>query len=61
MSEQPFWTQDGVLVPPVTAGQMREVDRTAAEGFGLGIVQIMENADRRWHPAWGLLYPGAAL
>jgi NAD(P)H-hydrate epimerase len=46
VSEQPFWTQDGVLVPAVTAEQMREVDRIAVEEFGLGILQMMENAGR---------------
>lgn len=41
-----FWTEDGVLVPAVTAEQMREVDRIAVEDFGLGILQMMENAGR---------------
>jgi NAD(P)H-hydrate epimerase len=33
-------------VPAVTADQMREVDRIAVEDFGLGILQMMENAGR---------------
>jgi NAD(P)H-hydrate epimerase len=41
-----FRTVDGILVPAVTAEQMREVDRVAMEGFGLGILQMMENAGR---------------
>ena len=39
-----FRTVDGILVPAVTAEQMREVDRVAMEDFGLGILQMMENA-----------------
>jgi NAD(P)H-hydrate epimerase len=35
-----------MLVPAVTAEQMREVDRIAVEEFGLGILQMMENAGR---------------
>lgn len=41
-----FQTEDGVPVPAVTAEQMREVDRIAMEQFGLGILQMMENAGR---------------
>jgi NAD(P)H-hydrate epimerase len=41
-----FWTESGVSIPAVTAEQMREVDRIAVEGFGLGILQMMENAGR---------------
>lgn len=41
-----FRTQDGATVPAVTAEQMREVDRIAVEEFGLGILQMMENAGR---------------
>ena len=41
-----FRTEDGVIVPAVTAEQMREVDRIAVEEFGLGILQMMENAGR---------------
>lgn len=41
-----FWTEDGVPIPAVTAEQMREVDRIAVEDFGLGILQMMENAGR---------------
>lgn len=42
----PFVTEDGIIVPAVTAEQMREVDRIAVEEFGLGILQMMENAGR---------------
>lgn len=41
-----FLTEDGLIVPAVTAAQMREVDRIATEVFGLGILQMMENAGR---------------
>ncbi len=41
-----FWISDGSLVPAVTADQMREVDRIAVDEFGLGILQMMENAGR---------------
>ncbi len=46
MSDQLFRTEDGIVVPAVTADQMREVDRIAVEEFGLGILQMMENAGR---------------
>jgi NAD(P)H-hydrate epimerase len=45
-SVTPFWTGDGIAVPAITAEQMREVDRIAVEDFGLGILQMMENAGR---------------
>ena len=41
-----FTTTSGLLVPGVTEDQMREIDRIAVEEFGLGIVQMMENAGR---------------
>lgn len=41
-----FRTSDGLGVPSVTAGQMRELDRMAMEDFGLDILQMMENAGR---------------
>jgi NAD(P)H-hydrate epimerase len=41
-----FRTEDGIVVPAVTAEQMREVDRIAVEEFGLSILQMMENAGR---------------
>jgi NAD(P)H-hydrate repair Nnr-like enzyme with NAD(P)H-hydrate epimerase domain len=41
-----FRTEDGIVVPAVTAEQMREMDRIAVEEFGLGILQMMENAGR---------------
>jgi len=41
-----FRTEDGMLVPAVTADEMREVDRIAMEEFSLGILQMMENAGR---------------
>ena len=46
MSDLIFRTEDGTPVPAVTAEQMREVDRIAVEEFGLGILQMMENAGR---------------
>jgi NAD(P)H-hydrate epimerase len=46
MSEPLFWTKEGIPVPAVMAEQMREVDRIAVEEFGLGILQMMENAGR---------------
>jgi len=41
-----FRTEEGTLIPAVTVQQMREVDRVAVEEFGLGILQMMENAGR---------------
>lgn len=41
-----FTTEHGVVVPAVTSEQMREVDRLAVEDFGLGLLQMMENAGR---------------
>jgi len=41
-----FRTEDGVVVPAVTADEMREVERVAVEEFGLSILQMMENAGR---------------
>ncbi len=41
-----FRTEQGIRVPAITAEQMREVDRIAVEDFGLGILQMMENAGR---------------
>ena len=41
-----FQTEEGLVVPAVTAEQMREVDRIAVDEFGLGILQMMENAGR---------------
>jgi NAD(P)H-hydrate epimerase len=41
-----FRTAEGLIVPPVTAEQMREVDRIAMEDFGLSVLQMMENAGR---------------
>ncbi len=35
-----------MAVPAVTAGQMRQIDRIAVEEFGLGLLQMMENAGR---------------
>jgi NAD(P)H-hydrate epimerase len=46
VSKYPFRTKDGRAVPAVTTEQMREVDRIAVEEFGLGILQMMENAGR---------------
>lgn len=41
-----FRTAAGLTVPAVTVDQMREVDRIAVDDFGLGILQMMENAGR---------------
>jgi NAD(P)H-hydrate epimerase len=41
-----FRTEAGVIVPAISAAQMREVDRIAVEEFGLGVLQMMENAGR---------------
>ncbi|MBC8449191.1 MAG: NAD(P)H-hydrate epimerase [Chloroflexi bacterium] len=41
-----FQTEEGIVVPAVTAAQMREVDRLAVAEFGLTILQMMENAGR---------------
>jgi NAD(P)H-hydrate epimerase len=41
-----FRTEEGIAVPAVTAEQMRELDRIAVDEFGLGILQMMENAGR---------------
>ena len=41
-----FQTAGGLIVPAVAADQLREVDRIAVEDFGLGILQMMENAGR---------------
>jgi len=36
----------GLVVPAVTAAQMREVDRLAVEEWGIHLLQMMENAGR---------------
>ncbi|MGE3843898.1 MAG: NAD(P)H-hydrate epimerase [Vicinamibacterales bacterium] len=41
-----FISPDGKHVPSIPAAAMREVDRVAVEVFGLGILQMMENAGR---------------
>jgi NAD(P)H-hydrate epimerase len=41
-----FQTKNNRPVPAVTEAEMREVDRIAVEDFGLGILQMMENAGR---------------
>jgi NAD(P)H-hydrate epimerase len=41
-----YFTADGTEVPAVTESQMRQVDRIAEEDFGLGVLQMMENAGR---------------
>ncbi len=41
-----FRTESVRVVPAITAAQMREVDRIAVEEFGLGLLQMMENAGR---------------
>lgn len=46
MTASTFVTDAGVLVPAVTAEQMREVDRVAIEEVGPNLYQMMENAGR---------------
>jgi NAD(P)H-hydrate epimerase len=46
MEQHLFQTAQGKPVPALTAQEMREVDRIAVEEFGLGILQMMENAGR---------------
>jgi len=41
-----FVTAGGSVLPALTELQMREVDRIAMEDFGLGVLQMMENAGR---------------
>jgi NAD(P)H-hydrate epimerase len=41
-----FKTEYGEIIPAVTEDQMREVDRIAMKDFGLGVLQMMENAGR---------------
>ncbi len=41
-----FITANGTYVPAITADDMRRVDEIAVEEFGLGILQMMENAGR---------------
>lgn len=41
-----FRTETGDVVPSVTAAQMREIDSVAVQEFGLGLLQMMENAGR---------------
>ena len=41
-----FVTEGGIVLPALTEQQMREVDRIAMEDFGLGVLQMMENAGR---------------
>ena len=41
-----FRTDDGIELPAVSAEEMREVDRVAVDEFGLGVLQMMENAGR---------------
>ena len=41
-----FVTEAGHRLPALTEDQMREVDRIAMEDFGLGVLQMMENAGR---------------
>lgn len=41
-----FVNDKGFEIPALTSDQMREVDRIAVQEFGLGILQMMENAGR---------------
>lgn len=42
-----FRTEEGACVPAVTAEQMPEVDCIAVGEFGVGILQMKENAVRK--------------
>jgi len=46
MSGYAYSTSGGTAIPAVSEDQMREVDRIAVEDFGLGVLQMMENAGR---------------
>lgn len=46
MNENFFYTKKGHQIPAISAAEMAEVDRIAVEDFGLGILQMMENAGR---------------
>ena len=46
IDSMPFVTEGGYRLPALTEDQMREVDRIAMEDFGLGVLQMMENAGR---------------
>ena len=46
MTLNQFLTAEGVVVPAITADQMREVDRIAIEETGPNLYQMMENAGR---------------
>ncbi len=46
MTATSFITGSGVVVPAITADQMREVDRVATEEIGPNLFQMMENAGR---------------
>ncbi|MUV88540.1 NAD(P)H-hydrate epimerase [Halapricum sp. CBA1109] len=51
MQTDTFQTPNGDSVTAVTAAEMRAVDRVAVGEFGLGLLQMMENAGRNlaWH------------
>ena len=46
MDRTAFATRGGMVVPAVTADEMREVDRVAVEDVGLDLVRMMEHAGR---------------
>ena len=46
MNSMRFQTETGVIVSVVTVKQMREINRSVVEEFGLGILQMMENTVR---------------
>ena len=46
MEDPTFRTPTGIIVPAVSAQQMRAVDRVAVEDVGLELLQMMENAGR---------------
>ena len=58
MMTDAFVTPAGIAVPALTAAQMREVDRIAVHEFGLGVLQMMENAGSILAEPHGALPPG---
>ena len=58
-----FVTEGGDRLPALTEDQMREVDRIAMEDFGLGVLQMMENAGRNLalHAIENVEHPNAEI
>ncbi len=46
LNRKTFLTEEGIEVPAVRAEEMGEIDQVAVEEFGLGLLQMMENAGR---------------